>query len=285
MTVVSGLVVLLLRNSNFAVLDPKGPIAQSQYDLLIFGTVLSTFVVVPVFALTYGIVMRYRTNHQTANYSPEWDGDKRLELIWWLVPLALITVLGVVIWTSSHRLDPSKALASSKPPVTIQVVALQWKWLFIYPDYNIATVNYIQFPEDTPVNFVLTADAPMNSFWIPQLGGQIYAMPGMSTKLHLLADDPGEFRGSSANLSGEGFAGMKFTAKASSQADFETWLKTVQQADVNLAKADYDKLAQPSKNNVVSTYSAVERNLYGLVLQKYMPPDSHDSEGQGRHEH
>jgi cytochrome o ubiquinol oxidase subunit 2 len=150
-------------------------------------------------------------------------------------------------------------------------VALQWKWLFIYPEQNIATVNFVEFPNSTPVNFQLTADAPMNSFWIPELGGQMYAMPGMSTQLHLMADRPGEFNGSAAEISGKGFSGMKFIAKATSQKDFDTWVKSVKQSSNMIDLSKYNKLAEPSENNPVITYASVEKDLYNSIIMKFMP--------------
>jgi len=186
----------------------------------------------------------------------------------------IILILAVLTWNSSHDLDPFKPIVSDKPPITIQVVALQWKWLFIYPQQNIASVNIIQFPNQTPINFEVTADAPMNSFWIPQLGGQIYAMPGMSTQLHLMADTEGTYRGSSANISGKGFAGMNFSAKSTSQADFDQWVALVHQTRNNLSLAKYNNLAKPSQNNPLSYYSSSQSGLYDRVVMKYMMPAS-----------
>ena len=264
--------VMLLRGTNLAVLNPKGTIAQDQMDLIVFTSALSLLIVVPVFALTIYISLKYRAGNKKAKYNPEWDHSRTAEAIWWIVPLALITVLAVVTWVTTHKLDPYKPLASDKKPITVQVIALQWKWLFIYPDQNIATVNYLQFPEDTPVNFQITADAPMNSFWIPQLGGQVYAMAGMQTKLHLQASSIGEYRGSSANISGEGFAGMAFTAKATSESDFTKWVANSKKSDKELTTAEYDALARPSEKNPPATYTISDKKLYDAVMAKYMTP-------------
>jgi cytochrome o ubiquinol oxidase subunit 2 len=178
----------------------------------------------------------------------------------------------MITWKSTHDLNPFNPIVSDKKAVKIQVVALQWKWLFIYPEQGIATVNFIQFPVDTPVNFEITADAPMNSFWIPQLGGMIYAMPAMRSKLHLIASEMGDFRGVSANLSGTGFAGMTFVAKSSSLADFEGWVQTVRQSKSQLTAESYKQLVMPSQNNPVATYILQDNNLFEEVLMKYMPP-------------
>lgn len=261
---------LLIWGTNVAVLNPAGPIAAEQRELIIIASLLSLFVVVPVFWLTFFIAWKYRASNKKATYRPDWDHHRGIETLWWVVPLALITVLSVITWRSSHQLDPFRPLASDKKPLTIQVVALQWKWLFIYPEQNIATVNFLQFPEDTPINFVITSDAPMNSFWIPQLGGQIYAMTGMSTKLHVLTDQAGEYRGVSANLSGAGFADMVFTAKSTDKTDFERWVNRIKTAPEGLNSRSYHALAKPSTRNFASEYASVEQGLYDTVVTKYM---------------
>ncbi len=268
--------------NDVAVLNPKGTIAEQQRNLIVATVLMSLAVIIPVFAMTFGIAWKYRAGNTKAKYTPDWDHNRLAEFIWWAVPFAAIMVLAVITWITSHDLDPYKPLQSNVKPIKIQVVALQWKWLFIYPEQNIATVNFVQFPEDTPVNFEITSDAPMNSFWIPQLGGQVYAMAGMSTQLHLMADDPGSFRGSSANLSGAGFAGMNFTAKASSAAEFDEWVKTVKKTSSHLSLANYDELAEPSKDQPVTYYASSDAALYDTVIMRYMTPtlnhpmDRHD---------
>lgn len=278
---------LFLSHYNVAVLNPKGTIADKQRDLIIITTLLMLIVVIPVFVMTAVFSWRYREgNKKKSKYRPDWDHSHVAEFVWWTVPLIIISIIGVIIWRSSHDLDPYKPLESSKQPIKVQVVALQWKWLFIYPEQGIATVNYVQFPEDTPVNFEITADAPMNSFWIPQLGGQVYAMSGMTTKLHLMANEQGSYDGMSANLSGEGFADMKFTAKATSQTDFDQWLRNVKNNSTNLSEDKYKELAQPSKNNVVTYFADSDDNLYNKILMKYMMP-KHQTENtdQQKSEH
>jgi cytochrome o ubiquinol oxidase subunit 2 len=260
------------RHHTVAVLDPKGPVGLQERHLIIITLLLSAIVVIPVFGLLAVFAWRYREGNTKARYSPNLDHNPIAEAIWWLVPSVLILVLGVIIWNSSHQLDPYRPLNSSVKPLTIQVVALDWKWLFIYPQQHIATVNFVQFPRQTPVNFEITADAPMNSFWIPQLGGQIYAMPGMSTQLHLLASIDGDFHGSSANISGEGFAGMAFTARASSAGDFKQWVASVKQSPDSLSQTAYDRLVAPSQNNPVTYYALDEASLYDNVILKYMGP-------------
>jgi cytochrome o ubiquinol oxidase subunit II len=264
--------VLFMPGHNYAVLQPQGSIADKQFHLIVFTSLLSLIVVIPVFALLIGILWRYRASNKKAKYSPDLEGNKTAEAIWWLVPLALMCILGVVTWRSSHELDPYKPIASQNKPLTVQVIALEWKWLFIYPEQNIATVNYLQIPEKTPINFELTADAPMNSFWIPQLGGQVYAMAGMQTKLHLMANGIGEYRGSSANISGEGFSGMKFLTKSTSRPDFDAWVTQAQKSEHPLSKVEYDSLSKQSKDNPPTTYSTTAKGLYDTVMMKYMMP-------------
>lgn len=281
--VLFGLLMLFLHRNSITILNPQGEVAEKQRNLFVFTFLLGMVIVIPVYIMTFYIAWKYREGNKKANYQPEWDHSRLAETIWWGVPIALILVLIVVTWNSSHDLDPYKPLVHSTEPIEIQAVALEWKWLFLYPEQNIATVNHIQIPEDTPVNFRITADAPMNSFWIPKLGGQIYAMAGMETKLHLVADKPGLFHGSSANLSGEGFAGMKFTVRASSQADFEAWVREVKRSPNKLGVDEYEALAKPSKNHEVTYYRSRQAALFENVKMKYMMPA--DEHARHTHEH
>lgn len=280
-----GAIIWFVRDSNVAVFNPKGPVAKEQFDLVVFASLLMLGIVLAVFTMTFYIVWKYRAGNKKAKYQPEYDRSNVAEAIWWLVPFAIITVLSVVIWRTSHSLDPYRQLASDKKPLTVQVIALDWKWLFIYPEQGIATVNYLQIPVDTPINFRLTADAPMNSFWIPQLGGQVYAMAGMETKLHLEASEPGRYQGSSANISGEGFSGMKFTAEAVAQNEFDNWVESAKKLPNALTKSAYDELAKPSRDNPVALYASSERSLYDTVIMKYMMPKTKDKAGTDAEHH
>ncbi|HEX8182462.1 MAG TPA: ubiquinol oxidase subunit II [Candidatus Saccharimonadales bacterium] len=263
--------IALLSQLSFAVLDPAGQIASQQRNLIIFSCLLMLLIVIPVFGLTFYISWKYRAGNTKARYEPDWDHNSRLETLWWGFPCAIILVLAVVTWNSSHSLDPYKPIQSDKKPMTIQVVALQWKWLFIYPAQRIASVNHVQFPAGTPIKFEITSDAPMNSFWIPRLGGQIYAMPGMTTQLHLMADKPGTYQGSSANLSGAGFAAMRFTATSSTSEDFDMWVRTAKISQYsNLSQNEYAKLAEPAVMPEPRQYATYERDLYDTVVMKYM---------------
>jgi cytochrome o ubiquinol oxidase subunit 2 len=255
-----------------ALLNPKGVIAARERSLMLTATLLMLVVVIPVYALTFFIVWRYHEGNPKARYEPDWDGNRRLEFTWWAVPGLIITILAVITWHSSRSLDPFKKLNAAEPPLKVQVIALQWKWLFIYPKEDIATINFVQFPENRPVEFNITSDAPMNSFWIPQLGGQIYAMSGMSTKLYLKASGSGRYQGSSANISGAGFASMNFIAKSFSQGDFDNWVQTVKKSHYQLGQSAYDELSRPSQNQAVSYYASAEPDLYNKVVTKYMSP-------------
>jgi cytochrome o ubiquinol oxidase subunit 2 len=263
--------LLFTFSQGVTVLNPQGMIGERQRDLLMLSTYIMLFVVIPVFLLTFFIAWKYRASNKNAKYSPDWDHSHVAEAIWWGVPLVIIIILGVLTWRSCHELDPFKPLVSDKKPVKIQAVALQWKWLFIYPEQGIATLNYLQFPEKTPLNFEVTSDAPMNSCWIPDLGGQIYAMAGMKSKLHLIANGVGTYRGSSANLSGEGFAGMTFQAVSSTEEDFEAWVTSVKQAP-NLSYEVYAELLKPSQYNQRENYVLSEPGLFDWIVMKYMMP-------------
>ena len=271
------LVLFLARGHQIAVLHPQGAIGLKERDLMITATLLMLIVVVPVFILLFYISWRYREENTKARYQPNWDGNRVLEFIWWALPIAIITTLGIITWTSSHELDPFKPIAGPNP-VNIQVVALQWKWLFIYPDQHFATVNYVELPVGRPINFSITSDAPMNSFWIPSLGGQVYAMSGMDMRLHLIADQAGDYRGVSANISGRGFAGMKFTAHAATEASYNQWMAQAKLSANNLDMQNYLKLAEPSENNKPTVYGKTEPNLYDRIVLKYMLPASQISE-------
>jgi cytochrome o ubiquinol oxidase subunit 2 len=192
--------------------------------------------------------------------------------LWWAIPFAIITVLAIVTYKSSHELDPFKSISSNQQPLSVQVVALRWKWLFIYPAQKIATVNYLEIPQGRPINFEITSDAPMNSFWIPQLAGQIYAMPGMSTELHLVADQIGYYRGSSANISGNGFADMNFTVNSATQNDFNHWVSQVKNGGGELNRQSYSALAAPGISKSARYFASANPDIYSQAIVKYILP-------------
>jgi cytochrome o ubiquinol oxidase subunit 2 len=263
---------LLLSGKNIAVLNPQGVVAGKQKDLIIFTTLLGMVIIIPVFVMLFAFAWKFREGNKKAKYTPEVSGSRWLETIWWAIPIAIIAILSVVTWYSSHDLDPYRQLASEKKPIRVQVVALQWKWLFIYPDQGVASVNELRFPEKTPVNFEITADAPMSAFWIPNLGSQTYAMNGMSSKLSLEADKIGEYRGSNSNINGKGYADMNFKAIVTSQQDFTQWTKDIftPEDHLDLMMSTYEELAKPSEKYPVKYYMLHDQRLYDKILNKYM---------------
>lgn len=262
------------------VIDTRGDIAQAQRDTLYFAVITMLVIIIPVFLLIVFIPLKYRATNKNATYRPTWASNRLLEVVWWGVPIIIVTILSILTWRTSHSLDPYRPLESSKSPVKVQVVALQWKWLFIYPEENVASVGGMAMPINTPVEFTLTSDAPMNSFWIPQLGGQIYAMSGMSTKLHLNAHEPGEYFGTSANLSGEGHADMTFKAKAFEQAGYEAWLSNARQQSKVLDTAVYEQLRLPSKQSTVTYFRLADPALYDSIIERYSGHSMSGQEGQ-----
>lgn len=270
LTLLVALLYFVLRGHTFAVLQTKGEIGDRERNLLYFATALAVLVLVPVYLMLFMFAWRYRSGHKRT-YRPEWDSDKRYETVWWSIPIAIITVLALVTWVTSHSLDPYKKIASHKAPLTVQVIALEWKWLFIYPGQSVASVNELNIPVDTPVNFAITSDAPMNSFWIPQLGGQVYAMSGMVTQLSLIANHTGDYMGVSSNISGKGFADMQFTTHAISQQAFDAWVETIHQHEgtQDLTAESYAKLAQPGTSGVIK-YHVHDPAIFSTVLLKYM---------------
>jgi len=260
---------IFFKGVDVPVLNPRGEIADKQRDLIVFTIILSLIVVIPVFTLLGMFAWKYREGNTKAVYMPDWDSNTWLETFWWGIPCVIILVLSIVAWQSSHELDPYKSLNSQMSPINVQVVALQWKWLFIYPDQHVASVNLLQFPEKTPVNFKLTSDAPMNSLWIPSLGSQVYAMSGMSTQLHLMADTTGDYKGSSANISGKGFADMAFIARSSTKTDFDAWVARAR-LESGLDMASYTTLAEPGTHKQPQFYALTDDNLYDKIVMKYM---------------
>lgn len=266
------LIVVLLWDSDIAVMNPKGMIGAKERDLIVLATWLMLIVVIPALFLALYVSWKYTEKNEKAKYNPEWDQSILAETIWWGVPCIIILVLGIITWKSSHELDPFKPIDTPTKPLKVQVVALLWKWLFIYPEQNIAVVNFLQVPENTPIHFEITSDGPMNSFWIPNLGSQIFAMAGMRTELHLIAEQKGDFRGFSANLSGKGFAGMTFITKSCSQEDFEQWVETAKQSNKYLDIPSYKDLSEPSEYDPVSYYTLKDPKLFDWVIMKYMMP-------------
>lgn len=263
---------VLFFQDDIAVIFPNGPIAAEQRNLLLILQAMMLFVIFPVYILTFVFSWWYRADNTKATYDPDLVDHRLLEYVWWGFPFIMVAIASVLIWSKTHELDPYKPIASENKTITIEAVALQWKWLFIYPEEKIATINYLQIPVDRPIHFLITADAPMNSLWIPNLGGQIYAMPGMRTELNLIADKEGQFRGVSANISGEGFAGMHFETKAGSEEEYEKWIKSAQESKNSLDLAKYNELALPSENSPPEIYQLKDENLFNQIMMKFMHP-------------
>lgn len=276
------IILVLSGCSQAMVLDPKGPVGAEQRDLIVIATILCGVILVPVLVLTGWIVWRYRDSKSNkASYKPNWSHSTSLEIVWWAVPIIIIVTLAVVTLKYTYALEPSKPLKSDKEPITIQVTSLDWKWLFTYPEQGIATVNYLQIPEDTPIKFELTSDAPMNSFWIPQLGGQIYTMSGMAMTLYLQADEIGHYFGTGANFSGEHFADMTFDVNATSREDFDSFIAKTKKVPTKLTKEGYDELAMPGKSGV-RYFSEIPDGLFEQIVTKYTKGQSiHNGHGAG----
>jgi cytochrome o ubiquinol oxidase subunit 2 len=255
-----------------SVLFPAGTIALKQRNLLFLIQALMLVIVIPVYVFTFIFSWKYRADNNKADYDPHLVDNWIAECFWWGIPLVMTVIVSIITWEKTHELDPYKSIASDKKPITIQAVALQWKWLFIYPEENIASMNYLQIPVGTPIKFEVTADAPMNSLWIPELGGQIYAMPAMRTELNLIATEAGDFRGSSANISGEGFAGMHFIAKASTEEAYRDWLKKAKEAKDSLSFQNYPELSAPSQNVTPQVYQLKTPKLFDEIMMQYTHP-------------
>ncbi|WP_311568322.1 ubiquinol oxidase subunit II [Photobacterium arenosum] len=262
---------LFLSGCQFALLDPKGQIGAAEKDLIITSVLLMLVVVIPVILMTFYFSFKYRESNTGEKYTPEWAHSTKIELVVWTVPIIIIAILGTITWQSTHALDPRKPIESSVKPMTIEVVSLDWKWLFIYPDQHIATINEVAFPKNVPVEFRVTSNSVMNSFFIPQLGSQIYAMAGMLTKVNLIADEAGVYDGISASYSGHGFSGMKFKALAMpDQASFDEWVQKAQaSSDKLVTLKDFETIAEPSENAPVSYYSNVPSSMLTTILNQF----------------
>ncbi|WP_353204307.1 ubiquinol oxidase subunit II [Sphingomonas sp.] len=271
----------LMSGCSAVVLAPAGDVAAQQGNLVMLATALLLLIIVPVMVLIALFAWRYRHSNSKATYTPEWHHSTALELVIWSAPLLIIICLGAVTWTSTHLLDPyrpigridaNRAISAEAKPLRVQVVALDWKWLFIYPDYGIATVNELAAPLDRPIAFELTASSVMNSFYVPNLAGQIYAMPGMTTKLNAIVNRPGNFTGFSSNFSGEGFSGMHFRFHAVPAQDFDSWVRRIRTGGSTLDRARYLKLAKPSADTPVMRFAGVAPGLFDAAANRCVAP-------------
>lgn len=270
-------VAFLLAGCNTVVMNPSGDIASQQAHLIVVSTLLMLLIIVPVIVLTMVFAWRYRKGNTSAAYEPDWDHSTQLELVIWGAPLLIIIALGLLTWISTHTLDPYRPLSrldQQRPipadvkPITVEVVALDWKWLFIYPEQGIATVNELVAPVDVPIRFKITASTVMNSFYIPALAGQIYAMPGMETTLNAVINRAGEFDGFSANYSGAGFSDMHFKFRGVSTENFDRWVQSSKAESAALSRADYLQLEKPSLREPVHHFGTVDADLYHAILNR-----------------
>jgi cytochrome o ubiquinol oxidase subunit 2 len=256
------------------VLNPKGPVAAAELQILLNSLGIMLAIVIPTILATLGVAWWFRASNKRARYLPNFDYSDRLEMLVWSIPAMTVLLVGGVAWVGSHELDPPKPLAASARSIRIQVVSLDWKWLFIYPDHRIATVNQLTIPIGTPVSFELTSSGVMNSFFVPQLGGQIYTMAGMMTRLYLQADHLGTYPGLSAQFSGDGFADMRFNVEAVPAENFALWVDTTRTTGPVLDAHAYADLAKPSSAVAPFTYRAVAPNLFNSILISAMQPEA-----------
>ena len=257
------------------VLDPHGPIARTERDLMVAATVLMLTVVIPVFVLTAAFAWRYRASNARAAYRPEWSHSASIEAVVWTVPTLLVCCIAYLVWVYSHRLDPYRPIGDAAAALEVDVISEDWKWLFVYPAQNIAAVNELVFPAGRPLHLKLTSDSAMSAFYVPGLGGQIFAMAGMTTRLNLRADGPGEFTGRNMQYTGDGFPAQAFATRAVTPTEFDAWVAAAKQSPDALDPANFAALERPSRDAKPHYYSSVAPDLFGKVVAKYAPPAMH----------
>ncbi len=271
------LIASIVKGKNIALFNPQGYIANEQHKLMLTIVAILLAVAIPVLLIAYSIAWKYRESNIKAVTTPTKNKGKSHAFVMWIVPVTIMVMIVSVMLPATYRLAPQKTLADDKNILKIKVISLRWKWLFIYPDQGIATVNFVQIPVNTAVEFEMTADeTPMSSFWIPNLGGQLYTMTSHVNRLNLLADTTGDYPGSTPEINGIGFSGMRFIARVSNNDDFLQWVQSVEQSPKQLDSEAYEQLLKPSERNPVAYYSTFKDDLYDKVLMKY---NGH-SEGQ-----
>jgi cytochrome o ubiquinol oxidase subunit 2 len=267
-----GLSILGLSACARSILDPVGPVGADDAQILIDATLIMLAIVVPTILLAFWMAWKYRASNTKAEYLPYWSYSGRIEAVVWSIPILTILFIGGVIWIGSYKLDPFRPLPSKTPALEVQVVSLDWKWLFIYPQEGIATVNQLVVPAGRPVHFSITSASVFNAFFIPRLGSMIYAMPGMVSQLNLQADRPAVLFGQSSHFSGDGFSDMQFEVKSVAPAEFATWAQSVHSAGPMLDQAAYAGLARQSQHVTPSTYSGVDPQLFHAVAMQTLAP-------------
>ena len=260
--------------SPWTIMDPRGPIAADEKHLILTAFGLMLIVVIPVIIMTFAFAWKYRAGNKQASYAPKWDYSHKVEVVIWTVPAIIVVILSVLVWNSTHELTPEKPLVSTVKPMIVEVVAMDWKWLFIYPEQGVATVNRLVIPTGAPITFHITSNSVMSSFFIPRLGGQIYAMAGMQTQLNLLADTAGTYRGLNTQFSGEGFSGMHFEVEATSPEGFQRWLADTKNSPLKLDSARFKKLEVPGESEKALHFSSIQPGLFQSILHKFAPDNS-----------
>jgi cytochrome o ubiquinol oxidase subunit 2 len=266
-----------------AVLDPGGPIGLAEKTILIDSVAIMLAIGVPTMIATLCFAWWFRASNARATYQPDWEYSGRIELVVWSIPLLVILLLGGVAWIGSHQLDPAEKIASDTPPLEVQVVSLDWKWLFIYPDQRIASVNELTIPAGVPVHFSLTSGSVMSAFFIPRLGSMIYTMGGMATQLNLRADEAGDYLGEASQYSGDGFAGMRFAVHAVPRTQFNAWIETAQGGAKAFDSASYIELSRQSINVSPETFRLTDPQLFHKIVTAALPPGPGPESG-GQHD-
>jgi len=285
-SVASVLLLLLLAGCHRGILDPVGPIAAQEKQLLINSTAIMLAIIIPTMIATIAFAWWFRRGNSKAQYRPDWEYSGAIEMVVWAIPALTIMLLGGIAWIGSHALEPSQALKSDKPTLNVEVVSLDWKWLFIYPDQGIATVNQLVVPAGSPVSFRLTSATVWNSFFVPQMGTMIYTMPRMTTRLNLQADKTGVFNGLSSHFSGDGFPGMEFKVQSLPPDQFAMWAQGARGQGLALDGRGYAELSKPSSYVKPMTYGAVAPGLFDAIVANRVPPNpvppqQHNQPGPG----
>lgn len=270
-----------LGGCDYVLMDPRGQVGMSERDLILGSTGWMLLVVLPAIVMAIWFAWWFRASNRRARYAPDWHRSNRLEAVVWGVPALIVVAMGITAWRSTHALDPFRPLDHPAKHLEIQVVALDWKWLFIYPEQGVASVNEVAIPVGVPVAFSVTSDTVMNSFFIPQLGSQIYAMGGMRSKVHLIADVAGDYRGMSSQFSGRGFSGMTFRVLAEPEAGFSRWVERTRSVQRHLDGESFAALAEPSVRHPVEHFGTVAPGLFDAILQKYHAGPDHQAEAHG----
>ncbi|GAB3488876.1 ubiquinol oxidase subunit II [Marinomonas epiphytica] len=261
---------LLLSGCDLTLFDSSGVTGKEIGDTILLTMGLMLIVVIPTIIMSVWIPYKFHEKKTDETYEPEWEHSTKIEFLAWGVPVAIIVVLAWIAYVTSYSLDPRKELASDKEPLTIQVVAMDWKWLFLFPEEKIATVNEVAFPVDRPVEFLVTSQSTMNSFFIPKIGGQIYAMAGMENRMNLMGTEVGEYRGISSNYSGFGFAGMRFKAKVTSEEDFQAWVEGVKASGQALTDEEYDRLTEKTRDHKVEYFSSINPLQFKNIIESFI---------------